>query len=97
MTRATTIPELDRLAAVERKRTALEAEQLRLMARAQRRGASWEAIGAALGVSRQSAWETYHLRVRHLLELTALGAKASEDELLESAAASLRRVRAKRR
>ena len=30
-----------------------------LVIRARREGASWEAIGQVLGVSRQSAWERY--------------------------------------
>lgn len=97
MTRPTATRELERLADVERQMTALDLERVRLMADAQQHGASWEAIGAALGITRQSAWEAYHLRVRHMLDATALLVGAGEDDLLESAAASLNRVRARRR
>lgn len=97
MPRSAAIPALHRLVDIERQVTALEAERVRLMADAQRRGASWEAISKALGISRQSAWETYHLRVRLLHDAASLHADAGEDELLESAATSLKRVRARRR
>ena len=97
MTRSTALPALARLADVERQATALDAERVRLMADAQRQGASWEAISKALGISRQSAWETYHLRVRQLHEAASLYVGAEEEALLESAEASLKRVRARRR
>jgi hypothetical protein len=97
MPRSIAIPELERLVDVERQVTALEVERVRLMADAQRQGASWEAISKALGISRQSAWETYHLRVRLLHDLASVHASADEDELLTSAATSLKRVRARRR
>jgi hypothetical protein len=96
MPRDIAIPELERLVDVERQVTALEAERVRLMADAQRHGASWEAISKALGISRQSAWETYHLRVRLLHDAASLHVGAEEDELLASAATSLKRVRARR-
>lgn len=97
MPRSAAIPELERLVDVERQVAALEAERVRLMADAQRRGASWDAISKALGISRQSAWETYHLRVRLLHDAASLQVGADEDSLLESAAASLKRIRARRR
>jgi len=97
MTGPTTTRELERLAAIERKMDALDVERVRLMADAQRHGASWEAIGAALGTTRQSAWETYHQRVRQLLETTATHVDATEEELLESAGAILTGIRARRR
>jgi hypothetical protein len=97
MSRPSAIPELDRLVDVERQLAALEGERVRLMAGAKRRGASWEAISKALGISRQSAWETYHLRVRLLHDAASLHAGADEGELLASAATSLKRVRARRR
>ncbi len=97
MVRTRTIRELERLTDIERRMARLDVERVRLMAEAQRRGASWEAIGAALGTSRQSAWETYRQRVRELLDTSARRVDAAEEELLESAAASLNRVRARRR
>lgn len=97
MVRTRAIPELERLTDIERQMAQLDIERVRLMAEAQRRGASWEVIGAALGTSRQSAWETYRERVRELLDTSASRVDAGEEELLESAAASLNRVRARRR
>src|SRR5262245_12092180 len=97
MTTATAVRDLERLSDIEREMAALKIDLVRVMAQAQLRGASWEAIGGALGTSRQSAWETYHRRVRELLDATAANVDAAEDELLASAGTSLSRVRARRR
>jgi biotin operon repressor len=87
--------ELDRLADVERQMASLDLERIRLIARAQQHGASWEAIGAKLGITRQAAWETYRDRVRQMLH--AVATDLSEDETFEAAEAGLAKVRARRR
>ena len=91
------VAELGQLAAVERQMEALELERVRLMAEAQRNGASWEAIAEVIGTSRQAAWETYRDRVRRVQEAAAEYVSTEEAELLESAAQSLAAVRARRR
>ncbi len=89
--------DLAQLADVDRRIAELDRRRIHLVAEAKTHGASWEAIAAALGTTRQSAWETYASRVRELLAMTAREPGASEDELLGSAAAALARVRARRR
>lgn len=88
--------DLKKLAAVEHQMAALAEERVRLVAAAQSQGATWDAIGAALGVTRQSAWETYSKLARQAIDAATSTGTRSEDELLESAAASLRRYRARR-
>ncbi len=50
---------LDCLAGIPPEREALEARTRELVAVARGEGASWAAIGAALGISRQAAHERY--------------------------------------
>lgn len=50
---------LDAIAAVEALRADLVAHQLALVARARKAPITWEAIGAALGTSRQGAFNRY--------------------------------------
>lgn len=47
------------LRGVTRQRPQLERFQADLVAYMRERGASWESIGAGLGVARQSAWEKF--------------------------------------
>ena len=89
--------DLARLARLERRMAALERQRTSLVVEAKTHGASWDAIAAALGTSRQSAWETYRLRVKQLLDTTAASGDVSEAVLLDSAASSLARARARRR
>lgn len=93
----TATPELARLSDVENQLRKLAIERVRLIAEAQARGASWEAISAVLGVTRQAAWETYRDRAREVLEATSARATASEEEILQSASHALKGVRARRR
>lgn len=88
--------DLARLAEVEHRLEELTDERVQLIADAQRHGASWEDIGSVLGVSRQAAWHMYRERVMRLLDQTASRATASEEEIAASAAASLKRIRARR-
>jgi hypothetical protein len=61
-------------------------------------GASWQQIGDALGVSRQSAWESYTADVRAVLSRN-VEANASLDETaaMELAVDEVRSVRRRRR
>lgn len=52
---------------------------------ARERGASWDEIGAALGMSKQSAWEYFTRRTRAEIATNA----AANDELSEADAMSL--------
>ena len=72
-----------------------ELDRLRRIAveEARERGASWEQVGAALGMSRQAAWEFYTRQIRDdlasaasasdLSEADAMDLAVSEAELLE--------------
>lgn len=60
-------------------------------------GASWEQIGAALGMSRQSAWEYFTRDVSDGISANAGGNVAlGEDEATELAVAEVRAVRRRR-
>ena len=64
-------------------------------------GATWEAIGTALGITRQSAWALYSADAAALrADLTANAASnsdLSEDEALDLAVEEVRAVRQARR
>jgi len=96
MHRSIVTSQLERLGVIERQSAELDVERVHLIAEAHGKGASWDEIGRALGVSRQSAWETYRLRVASLHAAASLHTDADEEDLLESAAASLKRARARR-
>ena len=87
---------LDALGEVELDIRTLEVKRIALIGAAQAQGASWGEIGAALGVSRQAAWEKYRDLVRAALEVTAARAQHSEEAILASAADALKEVRARR-
>jgi hypothetical protein len=91
------IEALEALSGVADDIRALEARKVRLIGLAHEHGASWDAIGSALEMSRQAAWEKYRNRVSELLDSTAARARHSEDQTLESAARVLKEVRARRR
>lgn len=60
-------------------------------------GASWQQVGDALGVSRQSAWEAFTADVRAALEANAAGNELDEDEAMDVAVSEARAVRQRRR
>jgi hypothetical protein len=61
-------------------------------------GASWEQVGEALGVSRQSAWEYYSSAVRSKLAASVeANADLSEAEAMDLAVEEVRAVRRRRR
>lgn len=59
-------------------------------------GATWEQVGNALGVSRQSAWEYFTARIREELAANA-NAEMSGDEAMQMAVDEVRSVRRRRR
>ena len=61
-------------------------------------GATWEQVGNALGVSRQSAWEYFTARIREeLADNVKADAELSEDEAMHVAVDEVRSVRSRRR
>ena len=77
-----------------------ELERLRLdnVLAARSAGATWEQVGNALGVSRQSAWEYFTARVREDLAANVeANAELSEDEAMRMAVDEVRSVRRRRR
>jgi hypothetical protein len=53
----------DAIRAAETARAAADHDLTLAVARAKHSGASWAAIGATLGISRQGAWERFRLRI----------------------------------
>ena len=61
-------------------------------------GATWEQVGDALGMSRQSAWEYFTARIREqLADNVNANAELSEDEAMHMAIDEVRSVRRRRR
>ena len=61
-------------------------------------GATWEQVGAALGMSRQAAWEYYARSVRAKLAETAVeAAEMSDDEAMDLSVEDVRAARRDRR
>ena len=85
----------------ELSRTAAEFDDLKRakVAEARSAGASWDAIGEALGVTRQSAWALYSADIRAKLAAAVAAADSdlSEDEALGIAVDEVRAARRARR
>ena len=65
---------------------------------ARRAGISWEQIGEALGMSRQSAWEYYNRDARQTLKQTVTGnSDLEEEEALRIATDEVSTMRRRRR
>ena len=76
----------------------LEAVRRARVEAARAAGASWEQVGEALGVSRQSAWEYYSSAARATLTTGAeANSEFSEDEATDLAVGEVRAVRRRRR
>ncbi len=81
-------------------RSEFELDELRWnqIAAARDAGASWAAIGEALGVSRQSAWEYFTRRASAALAVNAAeNSDLSEGEAMELAVEEVKAVRRSRR
>ena len=88
---------LDALREVSRSEAELDELRWNQIAAARDAGASWAAIGEALGVSRQSAWEYFTRRVSDGLATNVENSELSEDEAMQLAVEEVRAVRKARR
>jgi len=88
---------LDALREVSRSEVQLDALRWNQVALARDAGASWAAIGEALGVSRQSAWEYFTRRVSSELAANVENSDLSDDEAMDLAVEEVRTVRRNRR
>lgn len=85
---------LEALRLVARSEAELDELRWNQIAAARDAGTSWAAIGEALGVSRQSAWEYFTRRVREDLAANVARSGLTEDEAMDIV---LDEVRASRR
>jgi hypothetical protein len=89
---------LEALRELARGETELDRLRYEQVRAAREAGASWEEIGAALGMSKQSAWEYFTRRVRsELAENAATNVDLDEEEATELAVEEVRTVRRRRR
>ena len=88
---------LDALREVSRSEAQLDELRWNQIAAARDAGASWAAIGEALGVSRQSAWEYFTRRVSTELAANVENSDLSDDEAMDLAVEEVRTVRRNRR
>jgi len=88
---------LDALREVSRSEVQLDELRWNQIASARDAGASWAAIGEALGVSRQSAWEYFTRRVSAELAANVENSDLSDDEAMDLAVEQVRAVRRNRR
>ena len=88
---------LEALSELARSEEELDELRRRQVAAARASGASWEQIGEALGMTRQSAWEYFAKRARSDLATTAaLNTDLSEEEAMAIAVEEVRSVRRRR-
>ncbi len=97
---ATTDPDpLNALGATRALTGLLSTWEAKLAAEAAAAGATWEAIGSSVGVSRQAAWERFHLDVAEFKRQVKSDLHALRDrhrqEMLEFRNEVKRRVKAK--
>jgi hypothetical protein len=89
---------LDALRELTRSEAELDDIRHQQVAAARDAGASWDQIGDALGVSRQSAWEYFAKRAsEHLIAMTATNTDLSEEDAMSLAVEELKAVRRRRR
>lgn len=89
---------LDALRALARTEAELDELRRQQVAAARDAGATWEQVGEALGISRQSAWEYYVARTRaEFAANAAANTKLSEDDAMDLAVEEVRAVRRRRR
>lgn len=89
---------LDALRELTRSEAELDDMRHQQVAAARDAGASWDQIGDALGVSRQSAWEYFAKRAsEHLTAMAATNADLSEEDAMALAVEEVKAVRRRRR
>jgi len=88
---------LDALREVSRSEAQLDELRWKQIEAARDAGASWAAIGEALGVSRQSAWEYFTRRASTELAANVEKSELSDDEAMDLAVEEVRTVRRSRR
>ena len=89
---------LDALRELARRESELGVLRRAAIEAAREAGATWEQVGAALGMSRQAAWEYYSRSVRAKLAASAVeAAEMSDDEAMDLSVEELRAARRDRR
>ena len=84
---------VDRLRALKTADQTLERWLTEAIGEARRSGRSWAAIGEALGVTRQAAWQLYNADLRLGIDHARKRSGMSEDEAIAEATQQLQRVR----
>ncbi len=87
---------LEALRLVARPEVELDELRWNQIAAARDAGMSWAAIGEALGVSRQSAWEYFTRRVREDLAANVASSDLTEDEAMDIVFDEVRESRRRR-
>lgn len=76
----------------------LDALRIDLVRKSRVQGRSWDVIAAALGVSRQSAWEFYNARILDQIDnRVAQNEDLTEEQAMNLAVDKIRSVRRRRR
>jgi len=89
---------LDALRELSRRESELGRLRREVIGSARAAGATWEEVGAALGMSRQAAWEYYSRATRARLEqLAADESDLSDDAAMELAVDEVKAARRERR
>ena len=76
---------------------ALSESKRDLILQARSQGCSWAEVGAALGVSRQAAWELYNAEITALSDAVADRSELAEQAAIELANEELSTIRRTRR
>lgn len=88
---------LDGLRALQDRERELEVNKRALIAQARLQGRSWAEIGAALGVSKQAAWQLFNDEITLMLDRIAARAGLTEEEAMRLAVEEVAAVRGERR
>lgn len=89
---------LDALRELTRTEAELDEMRRQQVAAARAAGATWDQVGEALGMSRQSAWEYYATGTRsELAANAAANTELSDDDAMDLAVQEVRAVRRRRR
>lgn len=88
---------LEALRALQERERELEDARRLWIARARLQGRSWSEIGAALGVSKQAAWQLFNDEITRILDRVSARSGLTEDEAMQLAREELSAVRRQRR